>query len=226
MRNKHLQCVGALAGALTVAILSTGCATHRPDQVTLSPLQHAAANGDMEAVKVIIEGGADVNASNRLGWTALNLVVSREKGIQTNALTQLLVDAGAKANSVPAEPAVTGKTFGVVGKHLKANGQTQEARACFAEARECLEKAIKKAKKEKASASRKLFWASVFEPMPTYSGQTYQQGAVQQNLTHSMGTLLFGGTSSETYNDRKAVTSVEVTELNDCLQECLRQLNP
>ena len=50
---------------------------------------HAASQGSADAVKALIEAGADVNAKNSNGKTALDLA-------ETDEVKELLTKAGAK----------------------------------------------------------------------------------------------------------------------------------
>ena len=68
-----------------------------PDRRSLA-LQHLrtpqAVNQELEAVQLVLQLGADVNATNQNGDTALHIAAS--KG--SNAIVQLLVAKGAKLN--------------------------------------------------------------------------------------------------------------------------------
>ena len=74
----------SIVGALSLAVL---LAATRPD----APVADAAMRGDVDAVKALIKQGADVNAAQGDGMTALHWAA--EKG--DAALAQVLVTAGA-----------------------------------------------------------------------------------------------------------------------------------
>ena len=56
----------------------------------------ASYNGDEEMVQLLLRAGADVNASDEKGWTALMVAVFRGK----MEVVRLLLQAGANANAV------------------------------------------------------------------------------------------------------------------------------
>jgi ankyrin repeat protein len=72
-----------------ILILAIGCAT------TQSHLMLAARDGKTDTVKALIEAGADVNAKDRQGKTAL--VVASEKGHLDSV--KILLDNGADVNA-------------------------------------------------------------------------------------------------------------------------------
>jgi hypothetical protein len=55
--------------------------------------------------------------------------------------------------------------------------------------------------------------------MPQTPGSSYQQGAIQQNITHTIGTALFSHSSSE-YADQKSSIAGEIAGLKECIAEC------
>ncbi len=63
------------------------------DELSLTPLMRAAMAGHVEAVKLLIEAGADVNAhdARRIGNTALNEVA----GDGSFVMIEMLLEAGA-----------------------------------------------------------------------------------------------------------------------------------
>lgn len=58
-------------------------------------LREAAARGDIESVKALLEKGADINAKDELGRSALLLVVSNNQ----TEMARLLIERGADANT-------------------------------------------------------------------------------------------------------------------------------
>lgn len=59
-------------------------------------LLHAAASGDLERVKALIAAGADVNATDELGWTPLmKACFNDEMDCGFPEVAQALIDAGA-----------------------------------------------------------------------------------------------------------------------------------
>lgn len=81
-----------LAGLRTMA--ASKAAANAADDHGTTPLMHAAAIGSPEALKLLLQAGADVNAKNGLGVTALIF------GAMQPAKVKLLVDAGADVNAV------------------------------------------------------------------------------------------------------------------------------
>jgi hypothetical protein len=62
-----------------------------PDSADRTPLMHAAAKGNIETAKALLDIGADVNARNSFGDTALRVAASDG----TREVAQLLLEAGA-----------------------------------------------------------------------------------------------------------------------------------
>jgi Ankyrin repeats (3 copies) len=63
----------------------------------VTPLMHAADAGDLESVKTLLSSGADVNARDQLGWTAL---MHGSESIKASAqVVQTLIYAGADVNT-------------------------------------------------------------------------------------------------------------------------------
>ena len=72
--------------------LTNGKSAGTPDDRGRTPLMLAASIGSVEAMKILIEAGADVNAADSFGATALMF------GIRDIAKVRVLLDAGARAN--------------------------------------------------------------------------------------------------------------------------------
>jgi ankyrin repeat protein len=85
IRNNDLAAVKTLTAA-------TGAANVAGDRET-TPLLYAGAYGSVEAMKILLAAGADVNAKNAFGATALMLSVTEPAKIR------LLVDHGADVNA-------------------------------------------------------------------------------------------------------------------------------
>ena len=62
--------------------------------VGAQPLHFAAADGDIESVKLLLDRGAKINAATQDGWTALHFACLRGD----EGLVQLLLDRGADLN--------------------------------------------------------------------------------------------------------------------------------
>lgn len=96
------------------------------DENTLdTPLMRAAWKGFTNIVKYLVEKGADINKTNRYGWTALMLAATegREKTVQ------YLIEKGAKVNIIGISPAgvtalATARQFNHIGvvNLLESNG--------------------------------------------------------------------------------------------------------
>lgn len=205
--------------AMVTLLLEKGARVdaHDPDGDTAL---HGAANGNSAVAALLLKAGAQVNATNKAGWTPLNLAAKQARRLQPSATARLLLDAGAVTNIVPKNAAVTGKTIGVYASYLMERGRTNEAAAAYAMAKSYLERGVQDADKRRAAASRKSFWASVFEPMPQTPGSTYRQGAIERNLMTTMGTALFAGHSSSDYASQKSSAANEMDHLKACLAEC------
>jgi ankyrin repeat protein len=59
----------------------------------MTPLMHAAYAGHIDAVRVLLEAGADVNAAAANGWTTA-LLLADEKG--HTDIVEILKEAGGK----------------------------------------------------------------------------------------------------------------------------------
>src|SRR5437899_2885753 len=98
------QVFGSAAVFLT-SVCSAVCADaprpHTQIDFGITPLMAAAYDGDAEKVKTLLGEGADPNASDILGDTALIYVVYADpQPLRTQiAIAQLLLDAGAKVNA-------------------------------------------------------------------------------------------------------------------------------
>ncbi len=75
------------------ALLAEGHAPNTFDDISFTPLHHAAKNSHLEIIQLLLEAGADVNANDepRIGDTALGYVA----GNCSLAVAQALVSAGA-----------------------------------------------------------------------------------------------------------------------------------
>jgi ankyrin repeat protein len=83
IRNNDLPKLKSLASAKN---------TGAPDDRGRTPLMLAASIGSVDAMKVLMEAGADVNAADNFGATPLMF------GIRDMAKVRVLVDAGARVN--------------------------------------------------------------------------------------------------------------------------------
>ncbi len=63
--------------------------------VGAQPLHFAAANGDVELVKLLLDRGAEINAATQDGWTALHFACLRGD----EGLVKLLLDRGVDVNT-------------------------------------------------------------------------------------------------------------------------------
>src|SRR5678816_4390294 len=76
------------------AILAGGASANHKDARGLTPLMYAAAVGSADAMKILIEKGADVNAKNAFDSTALMWSVTDINKVR------MLLDRGADVNTV------------------------------------------------------------------------------------------------------------------------------
>src|SRR5262245_874209 len=76
------------------AFLASGASVDLRDSRGATPLMHAAAVGSIEAMRLLMKAGADVNAKNGLDATALVWCASNPGN------ARLLIDAGAAVNAV------------------------------------------------------------------------------------------------------------------------------
>src|SRR6266545_5073612 len=76
------------------SMAATKAGANAADDRGTTPLMHAAAIGSGESVKLLLKAGANVNARNGLGVTALIF------GAMDPVKVKLLVDAGADVNAV------------------------------------------------------------------------------------------------------------------------------
>ena len=83
---------------IAALVFVLGCQEAPPTQssaisstlVGAQPLHFAAANGDVELVKLLLDRGAKVNAATQDGWTALHFASLRGD----EGLVELLLDRG------------------------------------------------------------------------------------------------------------------------------------
>jgi ankyrin repeat protein len=92
------RCRKLLGTATAVAffVLLSGCAT---DQVGNTPLIRAAWEGDADKVEALLKTGADVNASNREGMTALMASTWGKTGRGDVRIAKALMASGANVNA-------------------------------------------------------------------------------------------------------------------------------
>ena len=83
-------------GAVALFVLLSGCAT---DQVGNTPLIRAAWEGDADKVEALLKTGADVNASNRDGMTALMASTWGKTGRGDVRIAKALMARGANINA-------------------------------------------------------------------------------------------------------------------------------
>ncbi|MBV9401112.1 MAG: ankyrin repeat domain-containing protein [Bryobacterales bacterium] len=76
------------------ALLDQSVSPNTPDGRQITPLMYAAEIGSLDAMKILVERGADVNAQNAFGSTALMWSVSDPQRVR------LLLDHGADVNRV------------------------------------------------------------------------------------------------------------------------------
>jgi uncharacterized protein len=67
---------------------------HEPDGGALTALVYAARNGDIDAARVLLEGGADVNQTTRYGWSPLLAATQN----QNYRMAKFLIEHGANVN--------------------------------------------------------------------------------------------------------------------------------
>lgn len=84
------------ASTLTFFVLLLGCIT---DQAGNTPLIRAALYGDREKVEALLKTGADVNAKNKEGTTALMAATWGETGRGNVGIAKALIVRGANVNA-------------------------------------------------------------------------------------------------------------------------------
>lgn len=73
-----------------------GTDIEKPNSRKQTPLLVAVWNDDLEAVRMLVEAGVDINHVNRLGWTALLEAVLLSDGGKTHQqIVEILLKAGA-----------------------------------------------------------------------------------------------------------------------------------
>jgi len=76
------------------ALLDRGISANAADSRLITPLMYAAIVGSADAIRILIEHGADVNAQNAFGSTALMWSASDAQKVR------LLLDHGADVNKI------------------------------------------------------------------------------------------------------------------------------
>ena len=95
--NSQNRTLSITAAALSFfALFFLGCAT---DQAGNTPLIRAAWNGDTAKVEALLKTGADVNASNREGLTALMASTWGKTGRGDAGIAKALIARGANVNA-------------------------------------------------------------------------------------------------------------------------------
>lgn len=84
-------------------ILATGSALHERDEAGQTALMQAIASSNVAAARLLIDRGADVNAQDVIGMTALALLAFKIPSEATTECLVLLIDCGADPTIVDEE---------------------------------------------------------------------------------------------------------------------------
>src|SRR5262245_60481538 len=111
MRRPRSPALLTLAASLVLAVASASAADKKRDT-----LWAAVRAGDSKAIAAALDGGADVNAKNEIGVTALWIAAGKDKF----DVIELLVKRGADVNARDGIWYVTPLSSAVGGRQLKA----------------------------------------------------------------------------------------------------------
>jgi ankyrin repeat protein len=78
-------------------MLAAGADLNAPNDDGETPLMRAVMMGDAELVEALVKAGANVNAADKSGKTALDYGYAEEPGIFRDEITKFLKKAGARA---------------------------------------------------------------------------------------------------------------------------------
>src|SRR6266699_4855953 len=93
-RNKGLAISAAALSCLALTLAVHAADPNTRDDIGATVLMHAAAFSSTDAVRVLLNGGADINAASNGGATALMWATGNA------ATVRLLLDRGAAVNAV------------------------------------------------------------------------------------------------------------------------------
>ncbi|KAI5860619.1 ankyrin repeat and protein kinase domain-containing protein 1 [Durotheca rogersii] len=108
-------------------LIANGAVVDVKDQIGRTPLLWAATNGNVDLARILIEGRANVAATNNRGRTALHLAAESNHGQQQEDMVKLLLHCGANPGAVsdggwtPLHNATQGGYAPVVSLLLQAN---------------------------------------------------------------------------------------------------------
>ena len=111
--------------SLSVAAPLAGSAALPSSAVSDSPIIEAARRGDAEAVRSLLDGGADVNTAQGDGMTALHWAAERGHAAVADVLLSAAADVAAKTrigNHTPLHVASRGGHVAIVARLLEAGG--------------------------------------------------------------------------------------------------------